>query len=95
MSNLMSNLSALRGKYNEFLHRCKTIHLKNARKLFFFQPKDQLLGKIDEQAKLERCTKGGESKDAKLCLSYLAPSSHTRETRARVNGCRQSYARGS
>lgn len=31
----MSNLSALRGKYNEFLRRCKAIHLKNARKLFF------------------------------------------------------------
>ena len=44
----MSNLSALRGKYNKFLRRCKTIHLKNARKLFFFQPKDQLHGGIDE-----------------------------------------------
>lgn len=44
----MSNLSALRGKYNEFLRRCKTIHFKkNARKLFF-RPKDQLHGGIDE-----------------------------------------------
>ena len=44
----MSNLSALRDKYNELLRRCKTIHFKNARKLFFFQPKDQLHGGIDE-----------------------------------------------
>lgn len=44
----MSNLSALRGKYNKFLRRCKAIHLKNARELFFFRPKDQLLGEIDE-----------------------------------------------
>lgn len=36
---------------------------------------------------------GGESKDAKLCLSYLASSSHAREARARVNECRQSHAR--
>ena len=35
----MNNLSALRGKYNEFLRRCKTIHFKNARKLFFFDQK--------------------------------------------------------
>ena len=35
----MSNLSALRGKNNEFLRRSKTIHLKNARKLFFFDQK--------------------------------------------------------
>lgn len=35
----MSNLGALQGKYNEFLRRCKTIHLKNARKLFFFDQK--------------------------------------------------------
>ena len=38
-----------RGKYNKFLHRCKTIHFKNARKLFFFRTKDQLHGGIDEQ----------------------------------------------
>lgn len=44
----MNNLSALQGKYSEFLHRCKAIHLKNARKLFFFRPKDQLRGEIDE-----------------------------------------------
>jgi len=91
----MSNLSALRGKYNEFLHRCKAIHFKNARKLFFFDQKDQLLGEIDELKRPEKCIMGGESKDAKLCLSYLAPSSHAREARARVNGCRQSHARGS
>lgn len=48
MSNLMSNLSALQDKYNEFLHRCKAIHLKKCKKIVFFQPKDQLLGKIDE-----------------------------------------------
>lgn len=35
----MSNLSAPRGKYNEFLRRCKAIHLKNARKLFFLDQK--------------------------------------------------------
>lgn len=35
----MNNLSALRDKYNEFLRRCKAIHLKNARKLFFFDQK--------------------------------------------------------
>ena len=39
MSNLMSNSSTLQGKCNEFLHRCKTIHLKNARKSFFFDQK--------------------------------------------------------
>lgn len=50
----MSNLSALRDKYNEFLHRCKAIHLKKMQENCFFRPKDQLLGKIDEQAKPER-----------------------------------------
>ena len=35
----MNNLSALRDKYSEFLHRCKAIHLKNARKLLFFDQK--------------------------------------------------------
>lgn len=64
----MNNLSALRGKYNEFLHRRKTIHLKNARKLFFFRPKDQLRGGIDKQERPEKCTTEGESMSAKLCL---------------------------
>ena len=54
----MSNLSALRDKYNEFLHRCKAIHLKKMQENCFFRPKDQLLGKIDEQAKPEQWTKG-------------------------------------
>ena len=39
MNNLMNNLSALRGKYNEFMHRCKAFHFSNARKLFFFDQK--------------------------------------------------------
>ena len=39
MNNLMNNSNALRDKYNEFLRRCKAIHLKNARKLFFFDQK--------------------------------------------------------
>lgn len=41
----MSNLSALRGKYNKFLRRCKAIHLKNARKLFLF---DQKINQAEE-----------------------------------------------
>jgi hypothetical protein len=35
----MSNLGVLRGKYNEFLHRCKAFHFSNARKLFFSDQK--------------------------------------------------------
>jgi len=35
----MSNLSALRGKYNEFLRRCKTIHLKMQEIYCFFDQK--------------------------------------------------------
>ena len=91
----MSNLSALRGKYNEFLRRCKAIHLKNARKLFFLDQKINFSEKSTNRRNLSSVQKGGESKDAKLCLGYLAPSSHAREARARVNGCRQSHARGS
>lgn len=44
----MNNLSALQGKYSEFLHRCKAIHLKMQENYFFFRPKDQLHGEIDE-----------------------------------------------
>lgn len=68
--------------------------LKNARKLFFF---DQKINYSEESTnrKDREVYNGGESKDAKLCLSYLAPSSHAREARARVNGCRQSHTRGS
>lgn len=39
MDNLMDNLSALRGEYNEFLHRSKAFHFSNARKLFFSDQK--------------------------------------------------------
>lgn len=35
----MNNLSALRGKYNEFLHRCKAIHFKKCKKIVFFDQK--------------------------------------------------------
>lgn len=54
----MNNLSALRRKYNEFLRRCKAFHFSNARKLFFFRPKDQLLGEIDELKRPEKCITG-------------------------------------
>lgn len=54
----MSNLSALRGKYNEFLRRCKAIHLKKCKKIVFFRPKDQLLGEIDELKRPEKCITG-------------------------------------
>lgn len=35
----MNNLSALQGKYSEFLHRCKAIHLKMQENYFFFDQK--------------------------------------------------------
>lgn len=35
----MSNLSALRGKYNKILRRCKAIHLKKCKKIDFFDQK--------------------------------------------------------
>lgn len=35
----MSNLSALRGKYNKSLRRCKAIHLKMQEDCFFFDQK--------------------------------------------------------
>ena len=35
----MSNLSALRDEYNEFLHRCKAFHFSNAKKTVFFDQK--------------------------------------------------------
>ena len=90
----MNNFSALRDKYSEFLHRCKAIYLKNARKLFFFDQKINYKEKSTNRR--DRAVyNGGESKDAKLCLKRLAPSSHAREARARVNGCRQAHARGS
>ena len=91
----MSDLSALRGKYNKFLRRCKAMHLKMQENYCFFDQKINYSEKSTNRRNLSGVQKGGESKDAKMCLSYLAPSSHTRETRARVNGCRQSHARGS
>lgn len=91
----MNNLSALRDKYNECLRRCKAIHFKNARKLSFFDQKMNCTEESTNRRDLSGVKQGGESKDAKLCLRYLAPSSHAREARARVNGCRQSHARGS
>lgn len=35
----MSNLSALRDKYNEILRRCKAIHLKKMQENCFFDQK--------------------------------------------------------
>lgn len=35
----MNNLSALRGKYNEFLRRCKAIHFKMQENCVFFDQK--------------------------------------------------------
>ena len=54
----MSNLSALRGKYNEFLRRCKAIHLKNARKLFFLDQKINYSEKSTNRRNLSGMQKG-------------------------------------
>lgn len=54
----MSNLSALRGKYNEFLRRCKAIHLKNARKLFFLDQKINYSEKSTNRRNLSSVQKG-------------------------------------
>lgn len=54
----MSNLNALRGKYNEFLRRCKAIHLKNARKLFFFDQEINYSEKSTNRRDLSGVQKG-------------------------------------
>ena len=54
----MNNLSALRDKYSEFLHRCKAIHLKNARKLFFFDQKINYADESTNRKKAARVQRG-------------------------------------
>lgn len=54
----MSNLSALRGKYNEFLRRCKAIHLKMQENCFFSDQKINYSEKSTNRRNLSGAQKG-------------------------------------
>ena len=56
----MNNLSALRDKYSKFLRRCKAIHFKNARKLFFFDQKINYEEKSTNRRNLSGVQRGRE-----------------------------------